>query len=238
MLVNNIISLAARQVGDPDFSRPKSQYADWVDAAIREYVNMKPDAYAVRGVYRLSPGIVQRLPDGGDGFVDPGGDTLPEALQLIAFGRNMGTDGNTPGNWIRIADIEQMTVSVLGWGAASGVSQVESAFYDLKDPFRFSVYPPQPETGCGWIEVIYGAVPPPITRNQDGGPADDAVLPLPSVCANAVIYYICHMAMLADGGDENSLSLAERYLHAFEASVVRRDAREELDAPNNNSKKG
>jgi len=44
----------------------------------------------------------------------------------------------------------------------TGAAEVQHYMYNEQDPLNFYIYPPQPSSSPGYVELVYSAVPPPL----------------------------------------------------------------------------
>lgn len=130
---------------------PDTELLGWLNDAQREIVLYKPNAFVKNLAVKLATGTKQALPADG--------------VQLIDVVRNMGTDGITPGRSIRITMREVLDSQVPTWHSDTPAAVVKHYTYSLLDPRNFYVYPPQPATNQGYVELVYGASPTDATLN-------------------------------------------------------------------------
>ena len=161
MEANTLITECAADLFDPDYDRWRAT-EDWLvylNAGQRQVVFFKPTAKTITAVYQLVAGIKQTLPDGTSSYQDPASQTLAEAVELIDIKRNMGSDGTTPGASIFPVNPKDLDDTVPDWRSATEAATVLNFMFDPNQRTRFEVYPPQPSSGMGWVEVIYSAIP-------------------------------------------------------------------------------
>jgi len=121
----------------------------WLNSGQREMVVFKTNVYVKAAVVTLAAGTRQALPNDG--------------VQLIDIPRNFAADGVTPGRVVRQTERDTLDATLPTWHAAPASATVKHFIFNLLDPKAFYVYPPQPATNAGKVEVIYGAVPPEAT---------------------------------------------------------------------------
>jgi hypothetical protein len=124
----------------------------WLNSGQREMLIYKPNANVKALAVKLAAGTRQSLPD--------------DAVQLIDVTRNMGTDGNTPGRAIRQTQREALDATRPTWHSDTASAVVKHFIFNPLDPKAFYNYPPQPATGQGYVETVYGAVPVDATANS------------------------------------------------------------------------
>lgn len=127
---------------------PEAELLGWLNDGQREVVLYKPNAFVTNENLQLVQGTRQDLPASG--------------VQLIDVVRNMGTSGSAPGRAIRITMREILDAQVPDWhnpAITTPSAEVKHYMYSLLDPRHFYVYPPQPASSRGYVELIYGAAP-------------------------------------------------------------------------------
>jgi hypothetical protein len=113
-------------------------------------VVFRPDACVTAASFTCAAGSMQTLPSG--------------ARLLINVLRN--TAGNKgavtmPKNCRALLDSQ-----IRGWRSLAGVTDIQHAMYDERDPLRFEVYPPA--TTSASLEIVYGRMPTDISIPADG----------------------------------------------------------------------
>ena len=218
-----IIGRAESALNDPD-------NVQWTEADLIEYINdaqgvivmMRPEANPVTGSMKLAEGTRQSIPQGTPFDLNEDGDTTDTdeasgvtAFALIEVVRNMGTNGQTPGRVVRKADRYHMDKNHPNWHQAtvSGVSQtsaeVTNYIYDTRNRKTFYVYPPQPSSGQGWLEMVVSRVPKKIS-------ASTGELSMEEVYEPAILSYVMYRAFLKDiAMDEASISKSNVFYQQF-----------------------
>lgn len=191
---------------------PSDELFDWLSDGQREIVLNKPDAYATNEAVVTVEGTKQTIPAAG--------------ITLIDVIRNMGvTDGTTPGNAIRIIEREILDAQRPDWHTETPVAVTLHYMFDKRDPKNFYVYPPQPGTDMGYLELIYSSAPP--------DPTDiAAVITLDDIYGNALLDYILYRAYSKDADYAANAMRAVGHLSAFQKSLGIKDITEDRDDPN------
>jgi hypothetical protein len=189
---------------------PQAELLDWLNDGQREIVLFKPNAYSRNVVVPLVAGTKQALP--------------ADALALTEVVRNMGANGTTPGGAIRVVNREILDAQVPNWHAATPNAAAKHYIYNPLDPKVFYVYPPQPATGQGRVEIIYPAVPGNITL------ADNILLD--DIYLTVLVNYIMHRAYSKDTEYAANATLASAYYQAFTAMLGSKTASEAATNPN------
>lgn len=190
----------------------EAELLGYLNDAIEKICSLKPDAYVVTAPVQLVAGVKQALPAGGTALKD-----------II---RNMGTDGSTPGNAVILVGRADMNAALPGWMAASANATVVHWIYEPKeDPKVFYVYPPQPATAMGYVEMRYAAVPAAIALG--------AVIPIDDNHENAIMLFMLHRAWL-----KKQPVLAGGFLSMFMTDLGLSEERKKEDDPNKAPEKG
>lgn len=195
---------------------PQDELLKWLNDGQREIVLLKPDAYSKVETVTLVAGTKQTLPAAG--------------VMLLDVVRNMGTDGSTPGRAIRLVDREIMDAQNATWHADSASSSVIHYIYNPNAPKTYYVYPPQPSSNFGQVEIIYSASPSDVTINQ--------TVTIDDIYANALLDYILYRAYSKDADYAGNAQRAVVHYQAFMASLGQKAQMELLEDPNAKSNAG
>lgn len=156
----------------------------WANDALLQILVFRPDACTAKRVLQLAAGTRQ---------------TIPAAdLRLIDVPRNMGQDGQTPGLACRYIDRKQLDLANPGWHAAAGSATARHWMYDQANPKTWWVFPPQPTTGRGYVELDVSTVPEPMTIAGLNGATVTSALPLDDVWLNPVLEFMVFRAYSED----------------------------------------
>lgn len=183
----------------------------WVNAGQREVAVYKPDCSITTEAVILVVGTKQTLP--------------ATAIMLNKISRNMGTNGTTPGNAIRIVDQEIMDSQAPDWHSAAASAVIKHYMYDKSDPLVFYVTPPQPASGFGYVEMSYPAVPGTIAGIGDA-------IKILDIYSNALVNYIMYRALLKDATYTKDSPNADIYYTAFLRSIGILAANKSINDPN------
>lgn len=190
---------------------PEADLLIYYNDGVRQIVVKKPDANPVNAVVQLVAGAKQSIPAGG--------------LAMIDITRNMGATGATSGNNITLVDKAVLGAVLTNWTAVTANATVIHWMYDPADPKTFYVYPPQPGTGMGYVEMIYSAVPTAI--------AIGAAIPIDDGYENALLNFILYRAWL-----KKQPALAQGYWNLFLSDLGLREKEEDENNPNKKPTKG
>lgn len=209
ILASAIINGAAEILQDENNVRwTRAKLLAWLMAGMREIVVLRPSAYVVNGNATLVAGTKQTLPAGGILFMD--------------MNRNMGVNGTTPGRVPRFIEKKIIDAENPNWHADKPSATVLHFTYDARDPTHYYVYPRQPDSGQGKVEILYSAAPPAI--------AEGDAIPLDDTYANSLNDYLLYRAYSKDPVNADK---ATAYYKTFIGSVA---TRPQLDAESEPSK--
>lgn len=186
-----------------------AQLTVWLNDGQREIAVLKPNAYIKNSTVQLAAGTKQVVPSDG--------------IYLIDIPRYLGTDGSTPSYAIKSISREILDNQVPDWHATKYANARPKHFiYDELDPKRFYVYPPQPSSGFGYVDVIYGAIPPDAATN----------ITLPDEYSPALVNYILYRAWTQDSEWANNQALAANYYDKFMTLLMGKAKGESDSSPN------
>lgn len=180
----------------------------WVNDACNEMVSIKPSSIVKRSVVKLTSGSLQSVP--------------VDCVELLEVNRNMGLTGATPGDAIRPIQKEFLDTMIPGWGGNSVSSsyKVKFASKAQSDQNTYFVYPPQPATNQGYVELVYGVVPVQVTAMADIigkiAPADTASYLTDNV-VNAIADYVLYRCFSKDDEVTPNAQRALNHYQAFRA---------------------
>ena len=184
-----------------------SELLNWLNNGQRALVTLRPDTSVSVATVQLVAGTLQTLPT--------------SAHRAIKFTRNMGVNGTTPGPVIRQIAGDTLDRLVPDWhtGATVAASAVVSqVVYDGRFPKQFYVFPPQPASGEGQIEVVISVPPADVTMLNINGGTADSVISVDDLWAPALMDYVCFRA-LSKESDVQSPVKAAAYLRSFMSTV-------------------
>lgn len=183
MLVSALLTRAGTILQDATGVRwPESELLLWLNDGQREVVQVRHDASVSNASIALTPNTTkQALPAG--------------AIELLGISRNMGADGNTPGEVIKLISREYLDALVPTWHTEVGKTVIKNYCYDILDPKHFYVYPRPHATTAVKVEALLCVLPadcaaPSVTPT--------AVITLADEYANALLDYILYRAFGKD----------------------------------------
>ncbi len=211
ILASNIIGKAQVVLNDLLGVRWTSdELLGYLNEGQRALVNYKSNAYVRVRPVQLVPGTLQTLP--------------ADAIQLFDIVRNLGVNGATPGRAIRLTKRETLDAQVPNWHSAPASSESRHYMYAEASPRFFMVYPPQPTTAPGYVEVVYGALPPDVALG--------APIAVDDVFENPLLDFVLARAWMKDTefGADGTRSAA--HMQAFVAALTGKAKNEAGASPN------
>lgn len=172
----------------------------WLNDAQREITLAKPETSVKTTAVLLAAGTKQTL----------GSGSTADAIMLLKVIRNMGTNGTTAGNAVRVVSGEILDAQRPGWHAETSTSSVQHVVYDPRNPKQYYVYPPN--TGTGYVEVMYSCTPVNVATVGSTITVDD-------VFANAIMDYILYRAYSKDVEYAGNAQRAVAHYTAFANSL-------------------
>jgi hypothetical protein len=182
----------------------------WLNDAQRELVLYKPNAYVTTAAVQCVAGTKQSIPAG--------------AVSLVDIVRNMGTNGTTPGNAVRAVSREILDNQLPNWHAATASATTKHFVYTSLNPRTYYVYPPQPASSQGYLELVYVALP---TDAVAGG-----VITLDDIYVTPIISYILFRAYSKDAEYAANATLAATYYQQFQGLMQGKISAEAESNPN------
>jgi hypothetical protein len=187
----------------------------WINDAQREIALMKPDASAVNSTITLVTGTKQTIPSGGN--------------RLLKVIRNMSAASNGTGKRaVRLVDAEVLNSQTPDWhdptvsGDAAHTAIVKHYVYEESNPRNFYVYPGV--DGNAYLEIVYSSNPTTVAQN--------GVLSIPDIFANAVMNYVLYMAYMKDAEYAGNADRANSHFQLFTQSVAGKGQLDAVTNPN------
>lgn len=152
----------------------------------------------------------------GDGSIAT--DVLGHYLQSVV--RNMGADGLTPGNAIRITDRETLDLNTPDWHTKTG-SAVRQYTFDPRTPKIFYVSPGVPTAANLWVEISFLSNPVEIATSGDYGmnSSDTTKISIDDKYLDDLVNYTLARAYLKDAEFANNEQLANTAAQLFIGSI-------------------
>jgi hypothetical protein len=177
----------------------------WLNDGQREVVLRKPESCATNAAVVLVAGTKQSIPATG--------------IQLIDIVRNMGTTGTTAGRACTRIDRQILDEQRPDWhDAADADDEVLHWMFDPRDPKHFYVYPPQPSSDFGYVEIVYASAP------TDVANLTDATIGLDDVYAGALLDYVLYRAYSKDadltpGAPQRAMAHYQNFITSLGAKI-------------------
>lgn len=207
--VNDIIDRAELILQDITNVRwTATELINWLNDGHREVVLIKPEANTTNESVQLTSGTKQTLPSGG--------------ICLLDIIRNMGSNGTTPGNAIRLVDRRILDDQVPGWHSETASAVTKHFMFDERDPTHYYVYPQS--DGTNYIEVVYSSAPTTVAAGEN--------ISIPDIYANALIDYILYRAYSKDADYAENSQRAVAHYQAFTVSLGAKNSAESTNDPN------
>jgi len=167
----------------------------YLNLAIKEIVNLKPEAYAVTEDLTLAAGSIQSL-----GSTD---------IQLMDVVCNLGT-GTTSVIGTTITPMKKGNIdrALPNWMTYTADAVVKHVITDERNPKTFYVFPPQPSSGTGKIQVVVSQAPDDITDISDEFPLDLSYVP-------AAVDYLVYRALSEETSIPNAQAKAMTFKNKF-----------------------
>lgn len=195
MRASDVTEAAQGALNDPQGRRWNTPFLlAALTEAQRQVVALKPEANSITVAVELVAGVRQTLPEDGYG--------------LVRVMRNMGSDGNTPGRYIREVPLETL-LSAVPAGPTGNAAPVDEYAFDDRDARAYYVNPP---SAGAFVELIYGAEPAAVQNV-------DSVLPLSGGWQPALLNYVLFRALSRETNAQDQ-NRAAMYFDAFLGGVA------------------
>jgi hypothetical protein len=191
----DIVGMAAVLLNDIGHVRwSNTEMLIWMNAGIREIVLHKPASTVTTTIMQCVGGHLQTVPH--DGYM------------LFEVIRNFGTSGVVPGKSITPVKRKVMDMICPQWSLSNANAQATNFMFDPRNPKCFYLYPAQPDTGQGFIEILYGKLPSSISDLTES-------IPLDTIYANILVDYIMYRALGKDSEHAVNMNRSAAYYQAF-----------------------
>jgi len=157
------------------------EHLDYLNDAQRQLVIYIASACTKNEPRKLEPGTLQTIP--------------AEGYRFIKGHRNMGLSGATPGRAVRAVDYDTLSDANPDWHTSTPADVVLEYAFDMNDPKRFYVWPPQPSS-THYLQITYSCTPTVIA-------GVNSVITVDDVYANAIMEYMEYRAWRKGGKDMN-----------------------------------
>lgn len=211
VLASALIARAATILNDAGNVRwGATELLDYINAAQREIATLKPDASATNSAVQLVAGTLQSIPAG--------------AILLLDIPRNMGTNGTTVGPAISRMEKDILDSLYADWQKATASATVEFYIYDRRYPNKFWVYPPQPGTEMGYVDIFYATNPADVSGT-------DKAITLDDIYQNAILDYMLYRALQKNMESDFGPTLSKVFRESFLGTLGIKSSAEQVNAP-------
>lgn len=225
-LVKDVLYRVSVQLHDisPQFTRwTQRELVSALNDGQKAIAKYMPSSCSRVDAVKLSPGTKQSIEKILAANIKPGdgsaaSDVLGHYLQSV--GRNMGANGETPGNAIRIADREILDTNTPDWHTKTGTS-VSIYTFDPRQPKVFYVSPGVPANTSVWVEISFLANPVEIslTGNYGMDGTDSTLISVDDKYVDDLVNYILARAYMKDAEFAGNGGLASTHTNLFNASI-------------------
>ena len=215
MLGSEVIDRAQRILNDTSAIRwPAADLLDWLNEGQKAAVRVAPESYTVTAFIQLATGVRQNLVT-----LAAAGTPTGVPLRLIEVVRNVTDNTGFPAlRAIRMINRRSLDQANPDWPTDTDAALVENYMFDSRNPKEFMVYPPQPSTLQGYVEVVYSAEPADLSVDTDPIILADSYAP-------ALTDYVVSRALSTDAEyGENSAKVALHYNQFFGAMTQKTTA--------------
>ena len=225
-LVKDVLYRVSVQLHDisPQFTRwTQRELVSALNDGCKAIAKFMPASCSRLDVIKLAPGTRQSIdPILAANLISSDGSTpaLVQGNYLQSVTRNMGTDGSTPGNAIRIADREVLDVNTPNWHTQTG-NAVSQYTFDPRTPKNFYVSPGVPATTNVWVEISYLADPYEVSVSGSYGMdgTDTTLIPIDDKYVDDLVNYILARAYMKDAEFAANAQQAAAATQMFVASI-------------------
>lgn len=190
----------------------EAEMLQYLNDGQREIVLLKPDANVTTASAVCVAGTKQSLPTGG--------------IALIDVIRNMGIGGATPGNAPFRTTKDTLDRHDPTWHTTTASATTEAWWMDERNPTVFYVYPPQPTSSFGYLELAYTANPTDIATTA-------TAISLPDIYAGAMLDYLLYRcSQKAVAYSPEWTQRASTYYGSFMQSLGLKEQTEDRNSPN------
>lgn len=154
LLASSVISKAKTIIQDTTNIRwQDAEHLNFLNDGQREVAMLRPDSTSRLAVMQMVAGTKQTIPSDG--------------IAILKVIRNMGANGTTPGQAIRLIPMDTLDSNVPAWHSSTAAATTLHYMTDQRMPHNFYVYPQA--NGSTWAEILYACAPidiPSITQGS------------------------------------------------------------------------
>lgn len=225
ILVKDVLYRVSAQLHDisPQFTRwTQRELVLWLNDSQKAIAKYMPSSCARVDAIKLSAGTKQSIERILSASILPGDGSSPSDVYghyLQTVVRNMGANGSTPGNSIRVVDREVLDANSPNWHTTTGLS-VSSYTFDPRYPKVFYVSPGVPADGL-WVEASYLANPVEIAASGSYGMdgTDTTKISVDDKYVDDLVNYVLARAYMKDAEFAANGGLAQAHAAMFTSSI-------------------
>lgn len=223
--VKDVLYRVSAQLHDvsPQFTRwTQKELVYWLNDGQKAIAKYMPSSCARVDAVKLKSGTKQSIEKILSTEVLPGDGSTPTDVygnHLQAVIRNMGSNGSTPGNSIRVIDREVLDANSPDWHTKTSTS-IAAFTFDPRYPKIFYVTPGVPVAGL-WVEVSYLADPVTVSTSGDygSGSNDTTKISVDDMYVDDLVNYILARAYMKDAEFAANGNLAQAHSQMFVSSI-------------------
>jgi hypothetical protein len=225
-LVKDVLYRVSVQLHDisPQFTRwTQRELVSALNDGQKAIAKYMPSSCSRVDAVKLKAGTKQSIETILAADIKPGdGSTAATVLghYLQSVVRNMGADGLTPGNAIRIADREILDTNTPNWHTQTGAA-VSIYTFDPRQPKVFYVSPGVPSATSVWVELSFLANPieisPSGSYGMDG--TSTVTISVDDKYVDDLVNYILARAYMKDAEFAGNGGLAATHTNLFTGSI-------------------
>lgn len=225
ILVKDVLYRVSAQLHDisPQFTRwTQRELVLWLNDSQKAIAKYMPSSCARVDSVKLQPGTKQSIERILAANVIPGDGSVPSDVYghyLQTVVRNMGLNGQQPGNSIRVVDREVLDANNPAWHSVTA-SSVSQYTFDPRYPKIFYVSPGVPVNGL-WVEISYLANPVEVSATGSYGMdgTDMTAISVDDKYVDDLVNYILARAYMKDAEFAANGGLATAHAQMFTSSI-------------------
>lgn len=178
-LAKNVIGNAQRVLNDLQARAwGLDELLSWINEGQVRIVTLRPDAGSEVTQITLQAGVTQPMPAGSIRLLDIYGNVSGRACTFI---ERSAMDSFNP-----------------SWRTSTASATVKHWMYDERVPTQFEVFPPQPTSQFGKLQILRSTLPVNCTMDSVAGGTADSVIGIPDHFAWSLVDYIVYRSYSKD----------------------------------------
>jgi hypothetical protein len=230
ILVRDFLFRVSTQLNDisPQFTRwTERELVSYTSDGQKVVAKFLPYSCSRIDAVKLQPGTKQSIEKIAANAVIPGDGSAPAVVYgnyLLGVVRNMGANGATPGQAIRIVDREVLDTVNPEWHTQSGAPITQYTF-DPRTPKVFYVCPCVPANTAPWVEISFLANPvdiaaPGVNQTLYGmNGSNSTLLSIDDKYVDDLMNYVLARCYLKDATFAGDSNLATAHTQMFVGSI-------------------